>query len=114
MKQLAIVVMFFPLLAFIIAGAIEVRSQRRVIEKLGSIIPILLGVGSFALLFGPAEWFITTTQTGWMITRAMTLVSAVIASSGVFVSFSRRASARWTACGGLLLTLIWMFNRTLT
>jgi hypothetical protein len=113
MKQLALVVMFFPLLAFIVAGVIELRSQRRVIEKLGSVIPIVLGVAAFALLFGPAGWFLDI-RGGWPpISRAMTMVSAVIACSGIFLPYSRRASAIWVACGGLLLAFIWMFNRTL-
>lgn len=114
MKHLALVVMFLPLLAFVVAGAIELRSPRRVIEKLGSAVPIMLGVAAFALLFGPGESFMGTPRNGWLISRVMTMVSAVVACSGVFVSYSRRASARWMACGGLLLALIWMFNRTLT
>lgn len=115
MKELALAIMFVPLPAFIIAAVIEVRSQRRLIEKLGSLIPIVLGIGAFALLLGPGEWFIDSTRSSWPpISRIMTILCAGIASSGVFVSFSRQLSARLMACGGLLLSLIWMFNRTLT
>ncbi len=115
MKQVALVVMFFPLLAFCLAGVIEIRSHRTGIEKLRSLVPIVLGVAAFGLLFGPAGWFIDLTPGAWpTISRVMTMVSAVIACSGVFVSYSRRASAIWVACGGLLLAFIWMFNRTLT
>ncbi len=113
MKQLALVVMFFPLLAFGLAGLIELRSRRTGVEKLRSFIPIVLGLAAFGLLFGPG-WFIDVTpEASLTISRVMTMVSAVIACSGVFVSYSRKASAVWVACGGLLLAFVWMFDRTL-
>ena len=115
MKQVVLVLMFFPLAAFCLAGVIEIRSSRSGIAKVRSLVPIALGIAAFGLLFGPAAWFIEPAPGAWpTISRVMTIVSAVIASSGVFISYSRRASAIWVACGGLLLALVWMFNRTLS
>jgi|SRR5579883_1921939 len=113
MKQVALVVMFFPLLAFCLAGVIEIRSQRAGIEKFRSLIPVVLGVAAFGLLFGPGWLLDVTPQSSITLSRVMTLASAVIACSGVFVSFSRRTSAVWVACGGLVLAFFWMFNRVL-
>jgi hypothetical protein len=113
MKQVALVAMFFPLLAFGLAGIIEIRSQKTGIEKFRTLIPVLLGVAAFGLLFGPSWLLDVTPQSFITLSRAMTLASAVIACSGVFVSFSRRASAVWVACGGLVLAFFWMFNRIL-
>jgi hypothetical protein len=59
----------------------------------------------------PQAIFQVTPNSSLTLSRAMTMVSAVIACSGVFVSFSRRSSAVWIACGGLLLAFSWMFNR---
>ena len=113
MKHVALVVMFFPLLAFCVAGVIEVRSQRTGIEKFRSLIPIVLGIAAFGLLFGPGWLLDVTPQSSVTLSRTMTLACAVIACSGVFVSFSRRTSAVWVACGGLVLAFFWMFNRVL-
>ncbi|PYV35253.1 MAG: hypothetical protein DMG22_02955 [Acidobacteria bacterium] len=44
------------------------------------------------------------------LSRAMTMVSAVIACSGVFLPYSRRATGVWVACGSLMLALLWMFD----
>lgn len=113
MKQVAIVVMFFPLLAFCLAGFIEIRSQRTGIEKFRSVIPVVLGIGAFAILFGPGWLLPVTPESSITLSRVMTLASAIISCSGVFVSFSRRTSAVWMACGGLVLVFFWMFNRVL-
>lgn len=113
MKHIAIVALFLPLLAFCVAGVIEVRSNRSVSEKLGSLIPIGLGIAVFGLALNPQWLFQVTPSSSVTLSRVMTMISAVIACSGVFVSYSRRASAVWVACGGLLLSFIWMFNRVL-
>ena len=113
MKQIAIVVLFFPLLAFCVAAFIELRSKRSVGEKFGTLVPIVLGVAAFALALNPRWLFQLTPSSSVTLSRVMTMISAVIACSGVFVSYSRRTSAIWVACGGLLLSFIWMFNRIL-
>jgi hypothetical protein len=113
MKQAAIVVLFFPLLAFCLAGAIEMRSDKDPMQKFTSLIPIVLGVIAFGLWFGPGWLLQITPESSVTLSRIMTMVSAIIACSGVFVSFSRRTSAMWVASGGLVLAFFWMFNRIL-
>jgi hypothetical protein len=105
--------MFFPLLAFGLASVIELRSLRTRVEKVRSLIPVVLGCSAFGLLFVQGRLISMTPGASLTISRVMTMVSAVIACSGVFMSYSRKASAVWVACGGLLLTFVWMFNRIL-
>ncbi len=113
MKQLVLVAAFLPLLAFCVAGVTELRAQRSTAEKLRSLIPIILGIAVFGLSLSPQGIFQVTPSSSVTLSRVMTMVSAVVACSGVFVGFSRRSSAVWVACGGLLLAFFWMFNRIL-
>lgn len=53
MKLLLAVVMFFPLFAFLIAGVIELRSDRSLAQKLGKLVPVILGLAAFVLFFNP-------------------------------------------------------------
>src|SRR5437868_5488513 len=114
MKRFVMVAFLFPLLAFCLAGFIELRSRRSRTEKVRSLIPIVLGIAAFGLCLNPEALFELTPNSSVDLSRVMTMLSAVIACSGVFISYSRRASAIWVASGGLLLTLFWMFNRVLS
>ena len=111
-RELVLVVFFFPLLAFCLAGFIELRSKRSGIEKLRNLIPIMLGIAAFGLGVNPSMFHVTPNMSV-TLSRVMTMFSAIIACSGVFISYSRRATAVWVASGGLLLALFWMFNRVL-
>ncbi len=111
MKQLLMLVMFFPLLAFCIAGALELRSKRKVAEKLVRLIPIVLGIAAFLLSFNPQGAFHVTPGGSITLSRIMTMFSSVIACSGVFIVYSRRSTSVWMACGGLVLAFFWMFSR---
>ena len=113
MKQAALVLIFFPLVAFAVVGITEIRSSRTGTEKVRRLVPVVLGVASFGLLFGPGWFLLVTPEASVTISRVMTMVSVLIASSGSFVNYSRRSSGIWMAFGGLLLALAWMFNRTL-
>jgi hypothetical protein len=113
MKQLLLVVFFFPLLAFCIAGVTELRSSRSRGQKLSALIPLILGLAAFGLSLDPANLLSLNVHSSVTLSRVMTMVSALIACSGVFVAYSRRSSAIWVACGGLVLAFFWMFNRVL-
>ena len=113
MKQFALVVVFLPLIAFCVAAVTEFRGRRGNAERLRSFIPIILGIATFALFVSPQAILQLSPASSLALGRVMTMVSAVVACSGVFVSFSRRSSAVWVACGGLFLAFFWMFNRTL-
>jgi hypothetical protein len=103
--------MFFPLLAFCVAGVNELRSKRSGPEKLRSLIPIILGFAAFGLSLNPQGLLQVTPNSSVTLSRVMTMFSAVVACSGVFITYSRRSSAVWVACGGLVLALGWMFER---
>jgi hypothetical protein len=111
MKQLALILVFVPVVAFCVAGYNELRSSRSAAEKLRNLIPITLGIAAFALSMNPQGLLHVTPNSSVTLSRVMTLFSAVVACSGVFITYSRRSSAVLVASGGLLLALFWMFNR---
>ena len=110
MKTLLLVAWFFPLFAFCIAAITELRSTAERIRKFRNLIPILLGIAAFGLSIHPGRLLPLTPSSSVTLSRFMTLFSATIASSGVFISYSRNSSAVWVALGGLVLTVVWMFN----
>jgi hypothetical protein len=110
MKQVLIVIAFFPLVAFCIAAVIEVRSNSGTM-RLWKLVPILFGVAAFLLSLDPQSLLRLTPASSVTVSRVMTIFSAIIACSGVFMIYSRRSSAVWVACGGLVLAFFWMFNR---
>jgi hypothetical protein len=111
-RKVLLVAFFFPMLAFAVAGFIELRSSRKGTEKLRNLIPIILGIAAFGLSFNPQALFggMTTTPSA-TLSQVMTVLSAGIAASGLFISYSRRASTVWVAVGGSVLALLWWFNR---
>jgi hypothetical protein len=113
MKLFAIMLALFPLVAFCIAGVTELRSTRSGTEKLRSLIPVAMGIAAFALSVNPQLFLRLTPDSSVTLSRVMTIISAAISCSGVFITYSRRSSAVWMACGGLLMALCWMFNRIL-
>ena len=113
MKAVILVAVFFPALAFSIAGVTELRSSRAGKEKLCSLIPIVLGIVVFGFSLNP-QWLLPLTPNSSVtLSRVMTMLSAMLACSGVFVTYSRQSTAVWVASGGLFLALFWMFNRIL-
>ncbi len=113
MKQLLAVVMFFPLFAFLIAGLIELRSDMSLAQRLGKVVPIILGLTAFVLFFNPQGFLHVTPSSSVTLSRVMTMVCAVVASSGAFLAYSRRVSSALVAVGGLVLAYGWMFNRVM-
>jgi len=114
-RKALLVVAFFPVLAFAVAGFIELRSGKRSTEKLRNLIPIILGIAAFGFGVDPQEvlgaaWTPTSSAT---LAHLLAMFSVVIACSGLFMSYSRRASAISVAAGGLVLALFWWFNRIL-
>src|SRR5260370_5074951 len=94
-----------PLIAFIMAGALELRSNRSLAEKLFSLAPVALGILVFGLFWAP-EFLPHIAKFG---IRWLTFFSAAVASSGAVVPFSRRSSAVLVALGGLMLAFIGIF-----
>jgi ABC-type multidrug transport system permease subunit len=101
---------YFSILAFLFAGGIELASNRSRAEKLRSSIPIILGIASFFLNFEQDVIYNLTPSLYETFRLVMMIFSAIIACSGVFITYSRPSSAISVACGGLLLTFLWMFT----
>jgi len=114
MKTLLLVAWFLPLLAFCIAAIAELRSKAKRLDKIRNLIPVVLGIAAIGLTIHPGRVLPLTPTSSITFSRIMTLFSAAIACSGVFISYSRRSSAVWVASGGLFLALIWMFDIILT
>jgi len=106
-----LVILYLSILAFFIAGGIELASNRSRAEKLRCSIPIILGIASLFLLFEQEPIFVATPSLYQTFRLVMMIFSAIIACSGVFIIYSRRSSSILVACGGLLLTFLWMFSR---
>jgi hypothetical protein len=111
MKQLFAVVMFFPLFAFLIAGLMELRSDSSLAQRVGKLVPVILGLAAFVLSFNPQGFLHATPSSSVTLSRVMTMVCAAIACSGAFMVYSRRISSIFIALGGLVLAFGWMFNR---
>ena len=108
-KKFALVAMFFPLVAFAIAGVAEARFRGS--ATLLRMSHPVLGIAAFTLSLSPEALFPLTPSSSATLSSIMTLVSAVIACSGSFIQFSRRSTAVWMAVGGLVLVVLWMANR---
>ena len=111
MKGLLLLVMLFPLVAFVIAGIMELRSNTDLVQKIGKLVPIILGIGAFIFSFDPQGFLHVTASSSMTLSRVMTMVCALIACSGSFIVYSRRASSTLVAVGGLVLAFGWMFNQ---
>jgi hypothetical protein len=109
-KQIAIVLAFFPLVAFIIAAVTELRFCTTNLATIRNLIPSVLGIAAFWFLWNPDAVFPRTVDNWFLLSRVMAIFSAAIACSGVFIPYSRRSTSRWMAGGGLVLALIWVFN----
>jgi len=110
MRKFLLVLWFFPLLAFCAAGLAELRSKSGPSGKVRNLIPVLLGIVAFGVSIHPGRLLPIDATSSITLSRVMTFVSAAIACSGVFITYSRRSTAVWVASGGLVLMLIWMFN----
>ena len=109
MKQTMLVLALLPLLAFLVAGVAELRSNRKLAGKLSSLVPVVLGIAAFGFSFNPEIFLALTPSSSVTLSRVMTLFSALIACSGSFVPYSRRSSSVLIAAGGLLTAFFWMF-----
>jgi hypothetical protein len=95
--------LIFPLIAFLIAGVIELRSGKRAAEKILSLTSVLLGILVYGLFLAPG--FLPGFTVGnWLIFSA-----AAVASSGAIIPYSRRSSSVLVAIGGLELVFIGIF-----
>ena len=105
-----LVILYLSILAFFIAGGIELASNRSRAAKLRCSIPIILGIASLFLNFEQEPIYQATGSLYGTFRVVMMIFSAIIASSGVFITYTSRISAILVACGGLLLTFLWMFS----
>jgi hypothetical protein len=103
MKRFEIALTFIPLIALVIAASTELRFGRNWPAKLSSITPILFGLAAFGISIRPDMLPHATPDSIYLLSRIMTLFSACIACSGVFINYSRKSSAILVAFAGLLL-----------
>jgi hypothetical protein len=102
---------YLAILAFFVAGGIELTSKRSRAEKFRCSIPIILGIASLFLNFEQDVVYNLTPSLYETFRLVMMILSAIIACSGLFITYSRRSSSILVACGGLLVTFMWMFSR---
>jgi hypothetical protein len=109
MKPLLLVLSFFPFIAFLSAGVMELRTDRGFAQKLGKLIPVILGLAAFTIFLNPQLFLHITASSSVPISRGMTFLCVLIALSGAFVNYSRRGSSALIVAGGLLMAFFWMF-----
>jgi len=111
-KQIALVLAFFPLVAFIIAAVTELRFSASNLTTIRNLLPPVLGIAAFWFLWNPDAVFPLprVAEIWFLLSRVMAIFSAAIACSGVFIPYSQRSTSRWMACGGLVLALMWLFG----
>ena len=111
-KKIALALAFLPLVAFFAAGISEIRAEGRLTLRIvPRLLPAVAGIAAFYLFWNPDLLGPVTPDRSEMLSRAMTVVCAVIACSGVFIRYSDRRSGIWMALGGLMLMFMWMVNR---
>ena len=109
---LLIAISTVPLLAFGVVAVHELRSQSTLPAKLRNLIPIIAGAAvAIFLIATPTLMDVVGTDEFNTLSNVMTVVSAIIACSGLVVRYSRWSSALWVASGGFILACFWMLNR---
>jgi len=87
-------VVLLPLVAFLIAGVIELQSGRRPVEKALSLVPVLLGILVYGVSWGPVflPHFPELRFGNWL-----TFSSAVVACSGAVIPLFK--TVEFDPCG---------------
>jgi hypothetical protein len=110
-KLPAIIFVFFPLLAFVIAGATELRTSRAIGDLLRRVGPAVLGIATLYVAVYPRTVGVVTPEGSEALSHLLVMVAAFVACSGVFISYSRRSSGIWIALGGLTLIFVSLYSR---
>ncbi len=113
MKSLAIVLMFIPAAAFVLAAYFEARVTATTRGTAFRFIPIVIGLTVFGLSFVPQRLLGIDPASSVVLSRVMVGISILIACSGVFVRYAQRKSACWMAVGGVVMGVFWFFNRVI-
>src|SRR3954468_149908 len=92
-KKAMVSVLAVPILAFIAAGVTELRSNLPLHQRIIRVFPICCGLLAVITFVDPQRLFDVTPSGSVVLSRVMTLISALIACSGSFVTYSRRRSA---------------------
>jgi len=109
MKLVWLMLLVFPLFAYCAAGIIELRSDKDLGHKLATLISSLLGIPAFAMACGLGSILRFPTGSIMADGRTLAMLSGIIASSGAFLTYSRKISAVLMALGGLALMFLYIF-----
>jgi hypothetical protein len=102
MKYIVGLLLFEPLAAFLIAGAIELRSGASRTQKVLSLVPVAFGILVYGLLWVP-------TYLGPSAMRWLTFFCLIIACSVSLISFSRRSSSILVVSAALINMYVAIF-----
>lgn len=109
-KSPGVIVVFFPLVAFVVAAATELGASRA-IGDLRRLVAPFVGIAVLGLDLNPGIVGVATPEASEVLSHVLVMVASVVSCSGVFVTYSRRSSAIWVALGGLTLVFVSMFAR---
>jgi hypothetical protein len=97
-----------PLLCFVLASSYEFRARRGGGPRKPPLVAPTLGVILAVLLLIP---FHLTPQGSVTLSKAMVVLSLLVASSGLFVRYESTITKAFVPLGGIVLAFFWFFNR---
>jgi len=102
----ALLLVSFPLIAFLVVGATELVASRAAGDLARRLLAPFLGIAALALVWKPGMVGVATPAESISLGYILALVACIISFSGVFVTYSRRSSNVLMALGGLTLVFV--------
>lgn len=109
-KELVQFAFVLPLLFFIWASALEFRCDRKSLRDVGRFPPIIVGALGDILLLLSVTLFASSPYSSVALSRAMALVSTLVAVWGILGPFRSRLASALILGGGVLLAFFWFFT----
>jgi cell shape-determining protein MreD len=100
---------FIPGVIAVFVGFAELRSETKRVDKIRSLVPVVLALALVIIFFLLERVIDVTTSSIHWLARGMTLLAAIVALSGVLIRYSRRSSSILMAVVGVLLAIFWAF-----
>ena len=107
------IVVFSPLVCFVAAGILEVKHRQRDSIRILAIVAIALGIAMSVLLVIPLSAFSIGPATSARLSLVMTVISLLVAGSGILGKFNSKVTSVLTVLGGTTLAFFWLFNRVI-
>jgi len=105
------IVVAFPIFCFLLALLAELHRDAGSLRSLTRTLPLAIGSCVAVLLLVPVRLYVPSISASFLLSRAMTVTSLVIAGCGVLCRFRSRSAAALLVVGATVLAFFWLFNR---